>query len=871
MSKDNNIEKEEEKTPKMNFLKRILMWYASEPFRNGLGIIFIFIGLYISFAVFSFFYTGWEDQSLLLGDYDNDYLSENIKNNAGLMGARISDFLINRTFGISVLSYIFYFFLIGLWFINVRPFEGKMYKTFMVCSFVMIWGSILLGSFIDGYDSTFLFLGGEHGYQINLFLQAHIGWTGVILILLLTLLLFSFYAFEGFWELFMSHVDKVFSKTEKISEPEPAVCENGDLNDSDGESSQSVDDKGEENIVKEEDIDDNNEEKNESAEQLDILSKDSAETSSDVKEERQDSLQEAEKPSTKSPITIPFEIENSEENNPIVSDYENTEKMSQSVSPQGSSDPAEPKEEEKTEEKEIEFSIEEGPVVEKAEEEEFKLYDPTKDLEFYQKPSLDLFKTYAPQQNINVEEQNKNKDRIVEVLNNFDVEITSIKATVGPTVTLYEVTPGPRVQVSRIRSLADDIALSIAAKGIRIIAPIPGKGTIGIEVPNTKSVTVPMSEIIGSKKFQDSDFQLPIALGKTITNEVFMLDLCKMPHVLVAGATGQGKSVGLNAIITSLLYKKHPSELKLVMVDPMMVEFSMYAPIENHFLAKMPDATDAIITDVKKVVETLNSLCVEMDQRYELLRDAGARHFIEYNEKFINRRLNPEKGHHFLPYIVVVIDEFADLIMQVGKEVEKPIARIAQKARAVGIHMILATQRPSANVITGVIRANFPARFAFRVSSSLESRVILDSNGAEQLIGRGDMLIGTGSDLTRVQCAFVDTPEVERITEFISKQQSYPTAFLLPEVESEEEGNDLSKVDLAKRDVLFAEAAQIVVSMQQGSISLLQRKFEIGFNRAGRIMDQLEVAGIVGPSRGAKPREVLVTDMVHLDSILNSL
>ena len=380
-----------------------------------------------------------------------------------------------------------------------------------------------------------------------------------------------------------------------------------------------------------------------------------------------------------------------------------------------------------------------------------------------------------------------------------------------------------------------------------------------------------MSEIIGSKKFQDSDFQLPIALGKTITNEVFMLDLCKMPHVLVAGATGQGKSVGLNAIITSLLYKKHPSELKLVMVDPKMVEFSMYAPIENHFLAKMPDATDAIITDVKKVVETLNSLCVEMDQRYELLKDAGVRQIIEYNEKFINRRLNPEKGHHFLPYIVVVIDEFADLIMQVGKEVETPIARIAQKARAVGIHMILATQRPSANVITGVIRANFPARFAFRVSSSLESRVILDSNGAEQLIGRGDMLIGTGSDLTRVQCAFVDTPEVERITEFISKQQSYPTAFLLPEVESEEEGNDLSKVDLAKRDVLFAEAAQIVVSMQQGSTSFLQRKFEIGFNRAGKIMDQLEVAGIVGPSRGAKPREVLITDMVHLDSILNSL
>lgn len=867
MSKDSNIEKEEDKSPKINFLKKILMWYASEPFRNGLGIIFIFIGLYISFAIFSFFYTGWEDQSLLMGDYDNDYLSENIKNNAGLMGARISDFLINRTFGISVLSYVFYFFLIGLWLINVRPFEGKMYKAFVVCSFIMIWGSILLGSFVDGYDSTFLFLGGEHGYQINLFLQAHIGWAGVILILLLTLLLFSFYAFDGFWELFMSHVDKVFSKTEKNTETESSLCENGSLNISVEDSSQNNEEKEGDENVNEEEANENGEEVADSVEQLENSSKDESETSLNENNEDQDTLQGVEKTSPKCSDTIPFEIEN----NSTEDEYEEINNVPQSVPLQSPSFSAEPKAVETPEEKEIEFSIEENQAIEKADEEEFKLYDPTKDLEFYQKPSLDLFKTYAPQQNINVEEQNKNKDRIVEVLNNFDVEITSIKATVGPTVTLYEVTPGPRVRVSRIRSLADDIALSIAAKGIRIIAPIPGKGTIGIEVPNTKSVTVPMSEIIGSKKFQDSDFQLPIALGKTITNEVFMLDLCKMPHVLVAGATGQGKSVGLNAIITSLLYKKHPSELKLVMVDPKMVEFSMYAPIENHFLAKMPDATDAIITDVKKVVETLNSLCVEMDQRYELLKDAGVRQIIEYNEKFINRRLNPEKGHHFLPYIVVVIDEFADLIMQVGKEVETPIARIAQKARAVGIHMILATQRPSANVITGVIRANFPARFAFRVSSSLESRVILDSNGAEQLIGRGDMLIGTGSDLTRVQCAFVDTPEVERITEFISKQQSYPTAFLLPEVESEEEGNDLSKVDLAKRDVLFAEAAQIVVSMQQGSTSFLQRKFEIGFNRAGKIMDQLEVAGIVGPSRGAKPREVLVTDMVHLDSILNSL
>jgi S-DNA-T family DNA segregation ATPase FtsK/SpoIIIE len=437
-------------------------------------------------------------------------------------------------------------------------------------------------------------------------------------------------------------------------------------------------------------------------------------------------------------------------------------------------------------------------------------------------------------------------------------------------VTLYEVTLAPGVKISKIKNLGDDIALSIAAKGIRIIAPIPGKGTIGIEVPNSKPKMVPMGEIIGSKKFQETKFELPIAMGRTITNEVYMVDLCKMPHILVAGATGQGKSVGLNAIITSLLYKKHPAELKFVMVDPKMVEFSMYAPIVKHFLAKMPDAEDAIITDVTKVVQTLNSLCIEMDARYELLKDAKVRQLVEYNEKFINRKLNPNNGHKFLPYIVVVIDEFADLIMQVGKEVETPIARIAQKARAVGIHMILATQRPSANIITGVIRANFPARFAFKVSTGLESRVILDQGGAEQLIGRGDMLISQGNDFERVQCAFVDTPEVEGITQYISEQQGYPTAFLLPEYVGEE-GGEVKNVDLAKRDPLFDEAAMLVVANQQGSTSMIQRKFSIGFNRAGRIMDQLEAAKIVGPVEGSKPRQVMIADISHLETVLQNL
>lgn len=472
---------------------------------------------------------------------------------------------------------------------------------------------------------------------------------------------------------------------------------------------------------------------------------------------------------------------------------------------------------------------------------------------------------------INMEEQTQNKNKIVEVLKSFGVEISSIKATVGPTVTLYEVTPAAGVRISRIRSLGDDIALCIAAKGIRIIAPIPGKGTIGIEVPNNKPQTVPMADIINSKKFQESKYELPIAIGKTITNEVYMVDLCKMPHVLVAGATGQGKSVGLNAIITSILYKKHPSEVKFVMVDPKMVEFSMYAPIENHFLAKMSDSEEAIITDVNKVVETLKSLCVEMDDRYMLLKDANVRQVKEYNEKFINRRLNPNKGHRFMPYIVVIIDEFADLIMQVGKDVEQPIARIAQKARAVGIHMILATQRPSANIITGVIRANFPARFAFKVSTGLESRVILDQGGADQLIGRGDMLISQGNDFERVQCAFVDTPEVERITKYISDQQGYPTAYILPDPPSDGEGDSPKDVDLSKLDPRFEEAAALIVSTQQGSTSMIQRKLSLGYNRAGRLMDQLEVAGIVGPQEGSKPREVRVTDLDQLDMIINNL
>ena len=542
--------------------------------------------------------------------------------------------------------------------------------------------------------------------------------------------------------------------------------------------------------------------------------------------------------------------------------------------PQKPMKPAKPAATEKPDEpaEDIKMTITAAEEGEKAEGKIQEPYDPRLDLSHYKFPTLDLLKHYdndAPA--IDKDEQEANKNRIIKVLLDFGIEIETINATVGPTITLYEITPAAGVRISKIRNLEADIALSLAALGIRIIAPIPGKGTIGIEVPNAKPVMVSMESIINSKKFAESKMELPVALGRTITNEVFMFDLAKMPHLLVAGATGQGKSVGLNAVITSLLYKKHPAELKLVMVDPKMVEFSIYAPIIKHFLAKMPDETDAIITDTTKVIHTLKSLCIEMDSRYELLKDANVRSVIEYNNLFKDRRLNPEKGHRYLPYIVVVIDEFGDLIMTAGKDIEMPIARIAQKARAVGIHMIIATQRPTTNIITGTIKANFPARMAFRVSSMIDSRTILDRPGANQLIGRGDLLFLSGSDPVRVQCAFVDTPEVNAICQYISRQQGYTEAYPLPEYVDENDGGGMdSGVEMGKFDPMFAEAARLVVVNQSGSTSLIQRKFAIGYNRAGRLMDQLEAVGIVGKADGSKPRPVLVTDEVQLDRILET-
>lgn len=499
-------------------------------------------------------------------------------------------------------------------------------------------------------------------------------------------------------------------------------------------------------------------------------------------------------------------------------------------------------------------------------------YDPTLDLSSYRMPVFDLLDDHkSDQAQVTEEELIYNKNKIVKTLEDYKIQIKSIKATVGPTVTLYEIVPMPGVRISKIKSLEDDIALSLSALGIRIIAPIPGEGTIGIEVPNSDPEIVSMRSIISSKKFQNSKFELPVALGKTISNETFVFDLAKAPHLLVAGATGQGKSVGLNAIITSLLYKKHPSQLKFVMVDPKKVELNIYSKLERHFLAKLPDEEEPIITDVQRVVNTLHSLTIEMEERYDLLKKAHTRNIKEYNHKFIKRELNPEKGHRFLPYIVVIIDEFADLIMTAGKEVELPIARIAQLARAVGIHMIIATQRPSTNIITGVIKANFPSRIAFKVASMIDSRTILDSPGANQLIGRGDMLISQGSDLIRVQCAFVDTPEVERINDYIGQQRGYATALLLPEYIGDSAANEPGDVDLSKRDSMFEEAARIVVANQSGSTSLIQRRFSIGYNRAGRIIDQLEAAGVVGPFEGSKARQVLVSDEIQLERIFETL
>ena len=799
-----------------------------------IGLMLVIFSVYLLLAFSSFFFTGAADQSIIDSGNPADLSAVNnhVKNYAGSRGAQLAHYLINDCFGVSSFFILVFLAVAGLKLMRVRV--VRLWKWFLGCTLLLVWFSIFFGFvFMDHYQDSFIYLGGMHGYNVSRWLISQVGVPGVWMILLITAICFFIYisARTVIWlrKLFALS----FLKRKKKEEEELATT---------GEEPQEFTTSQPQEV--EFNLKRTYKQTSPPAPVMDI---------------------QAEEPQEEFPVSEPetddISSASSDESEGVTMVFEPT--VSNVVPPLGG---------ESSEDEEPGFEVESAASEEEYQGPEMEPYNPTKDLENYRFPTIDLMKHFENDDpTIDMDEQNANKDRIINTLRSFGIEISTIKATVGPTVTLYEITPEQGVRISKIRGLEDDIALSLSADGIRIIAPIPGKGTIGIEVPNKNPKIVSGQSVIGSKKFQESKFDLPIVLGKTITNEVFMFDLCKMPHVLVAGATGQGKSVGLNAIITSLLYKKHPAELKFVLVDPKKVEFSIYSVIENHFLAKLPDGGEPIITDVTKVVQTLNSVCVEMDTRYDLLKMAHVRNVKEYNEKFINRRLNPEKGHKFMPYIVVVIDEFGDLIMTAGKEVELPIARIAQLARAVGIHMIIATQRPTTNIITGTIKANFPARIAFRVSAMMDSRTILDRPGANRLIGKGDMLFLQGADPVRVQCAFIDTPEVEEITKFIARQQGYPTPFFLPEYVSEDSGSEVGDIDMGRLDPLFEDAARLVVIHQQGSTSLIQRKFAIGYNRAGRIMDQLEKAGIVGPTQGSKARDVLCIDDNDLEMRLNNL
>lgn len=785
--------------------------------KSTIGTLLILLSFYLFLSFLSYLVTWQHDQDRVLGkglfEFIFDGNEEPVENWLGKFGAWTSHVFIHEWFGITSFGFCLIFALLGvriLFGIRLLPFR----KSFAATSVFMIWGSLFFGFFASKVN----YLGGAFGYQLNEWFALTLGRFGSFIFILALLYVSIVVVFNpNFGNIF-----SFFNRGEIEDEDEVDTSENfADLNVI--------------NTIKDEEI-----EKDQDAEVINF-------------DEEEDVENEIKGPE--------LELEDEpEEESVIIDEFDSVETQTK-----------------KPDESDDEFSVDiaaEDEVVDDNDldkmRKEFGEYDPTLDLSSYVLPPIDLLNDYGGKGiNINKEELEDNKNRIVETLAHYKIEIAKIKATVGPTVTLYEIVPAPGVRISKIKNLEDDIALSLAALGIRIIAPIPGKGTIGIEVPNSKPEMVSMRALIASEKFQNSDAELPVVMGKTITNETFTFDLTKMPHLLVAGATGQGKSVGLNAILVSILYKKHPAQVKFVLVDPKKVELTLYNKIERHFLAKLPGEEEAIITDTSKVVNTLNSLCIEMDERYELLKDAQCRTIKEYNAKFINRRLNPENGHRYLPYIVVLIDEFADLIMTAGKEVEHPIARIAQLARAIGIHLIVATQRPSVNVITGMIKANFPARIAFRVLSKIDSRTILDASGADQLIGRGDMLVSTGQDLVRLQCGFVDTPEVEEICNFIGDQRAYPEALLLPEYvgEGAEGAGDYSTDEL---DALFADAARIVVMHQQGSASLLQRKLKLGYNRAGRLVDQLEAMGIIGPFQGSKARDVLYSDEQALEELLAS-
>lgn len=791
-----------------------------------IGLVFLILSLYFLIAFTSYLFTWQEDYSYVIdanGGWSNLFKTYEelqqvnippvVQNWLGKIGALLSHQFIYEWFGLASFLFVFVFFVIGYRLLfKVKIFAIE--KTLGYSLFFLLFTSLTLGFIHAFVSNTPHYIEGEFGYWTNKLLVAQIGVAGVgglIAFLALTVLIIAY------------NIDFKIPESRKKEEAIiPDVPENIEL--------------------------------------------ESEIRSEPVEFTLNDKLGNQRKREQNIVIT-PSRFEEKEVEEEAAPVF--TQAVNVMVPPLVLSPPVE-----LAQKAEPELTIEKTEEDKKSEElvEQFGTYDPTLDLASYKYPHLDLLENYGSNKiSVDAEELEANKNKIVETLNHYNIEIDKIKATIGPTVTLYEIIPAPGVRISKIKNLEDDIALSLAALGIRIIAPMPGKGTIGIEVPNLHPEMVSMRSILATEKFQQTTMDLPIALGKTISNEVYIGDLSKMPHLLVAGATGQGKSVGINSILVSLLYKKHPSQLKFVLVDPKKVELTLFNKIERHFLAKLPGEADAIITDTKKVINTLNSLCIEMDQRYDLLKDAQVRNLKEYNEKFIKRKLNPNNSHRFLPYIVLIVDEFADLMMTAGKEVETPIARLAQLARAVGIHLVLATQRPSVNIITGTIKANFPARLAFRVLSKIDSRTILDSGGADQLIGRGDMLLSTGNDLIRLQCAFVDTPEVDRISEFIGAQRGYPEAYQLPEYIDEAAESAKADFDMSDRDSMFEDAARLIVMHQQGSTSLIQRKLKLGYNRAGRIIDQLEAAGVVGPFEGSKAREVLIPDDYALEQFLNEL
>ncbi len=872
---DEVIEKPVAKSKEKNSVKKEKIEKEAKPktkrnvdprFVKIMGLLLLLFSLYLFVAFFSYLFTWDEDQSVVgasnLGIVF-DAANHKVENWLGILGAMVSHLFLYRWFGISSFLFAFCSFLIGyrlLFKVSIM----KLGRTLAYSLFFLIFLSISFAFIISFVKTDLYFLAGAYGIQMNDWFNQVLGKTGTAGLL----------AFAGL-------SCAVIAYNLEFKSPIKPKEENEEVKGLEEEELMPV-------------------ELNRKPELT--TSEFEAKPKSFELPLRNQPLEEERMPILKNKLNEPIaEFDNDEEEEIEIAEEELVDNYQEVIT-------TEQKQEEYEEKKVDEDGFEKvdfikadkqepasGLALEVAEVEEdiptvvattnsgditaedlvkeLGEYDPTLDLSSYKYPPLELLENYGSTKiSVNTEELERNKNRIVETLGHYNIDIAKIKATIGPTVTLYEIVPAAGVRISKIKNLEDDIALSLSALGIRIIAPIPGKGTIGIEVPNQTPEMVSMRSVLASEKYQMAQMDLPIALGKTISNEVFVADLAKMPHLLMAGATGQGKSVGINALLVSLLYKKHPSQIKFVMVDPKKVELTLFRKIERHFLAKLPGDGDAIITDTKKVIHTLNSLCIEMDQRYELLKDAHVRNLKEYNAKFIARKLNPNEGHRYLPFIVLVIDEFADLMMTAGKEIETPIARLAQLARAIGIHLVIATQRPSVNVITGTIKANFPARLAFRVSSKIDSRTILDAGGAEQLIGRGDMLLSLGSDIIRIQCAFVDTPEVEKVTDFIGAQRAYPSAHILPEyVDESGEGSSSREMDLNERDALFEEAARLIVMHQQGSTSLVQRKLKLGYNRAGRIIDQLEAFGIVGPFEGSKAREVLIKDEYSLEQHLNAL